>query len=279
MRKRSIRSSLAVWYWFPGEVPPTTDWAGELVAPRLGLLLLRSTSESGEGSRASLRLKKARWRVLPELLIWKGLKLGDWASPETAETVGDGTADDTTDLVVPLKVVLPPHATESLVSRNEVELENAGVVDPTWTSEVRLLIGVVGGTRICSNEGADVIFGAGLDAVFGFAPGLVAVLGFLAGLGGAFLGVVVALRVTLLCKHEMSLCIVRRSSSLSFTSGVSPRRSRELSASVWQMSGNSNLSGRCQSMSETQCHRLHVRDSMSEIRCQSPNVRDSMSET
>jgi hypothetical protein len=71
------------------------------------------------------------------------------------------------------------------------------------------LIGVVGGTRICSEEGADVIFGAGLDAVFAFAAGLVAVLGFLAGLGAAFLGVVVALLVTLLCKHEMSLRIVR----------------------------------------------------------------------
>jgi hypothetical protein len=54
-----------------------------------------------------------------------------------------------------------------------------------------------------------VIFGVGLDVVFGFAVGLVAVLGFLVGLGGAVLGVVVALRVTLLCKNEMSLCIVR----------------------------------------------------------------------
>jgi hypothetical protein len=70
-----------------------------------------------------------------------------------------------------------------------------------------------------------VIFSARLDAVFGFAAGLVAVLGSLAGLGGAFLGVVVALRVTLLCVHEMSLCIVRISSSLSFASGLSPRRS------------------------------------------------------
>jgi len=160
-------------------------------------------------------------------------------------------------------VVLLPRATESPLGRNEVELEIAGVVDPTRTSEVLLLIGVVGGTRICSNEGADVIFGAGLDAV----------LGFLAGLGGAFLGVVVALRVTLLCKHEMSLCIVRTSSSLSFASGVSPRRSRELSTSVSQMSVNSYLSGRCQSMSETQCQRLNVRDPMSETQCQRLNVR------
>jgi hypothetical protein len=69
MIKRSIRSSLAFWYQFPGEVPPTTDRAGELVAPRLGLLLLGSTSESGEGLRALFRPKKGRWRALPELLI------------------------------------------------------------------------------------------------------------------------------------------------------------------------------------------------------------------
>ena len=122
-------------------------------------------------------------------------------------------------------MVLLPRATKSPLGWNEVQLEIACVVDPTRISEVCLLIGVVGGTRICSNEGADVIFGAGLDAVFGFAAGLVAVLGFLAGLGGAFLGVVVALRVTLLCKHEMSLCIEPTSSSLSFASSVSPRRS------------------------------------------------------
>ena len=195
--------------------------------------------------------------------------------------------DDTTDRVVPLRVVLLPSATQSPLGRTEVELEIAGAVDITRTFEVGLLIGVVGGSRICSNEGADVIFGAGLDAVFGFAAGLVVVLGFLARLGGAFLGVVVALRVTLLCKHEMSLCIVRTSSSLSFTSNVSPRRSRELSASVLQMSVNSYLSGRCQSMSvnvrdsmsETQCQRLNVRDSMSETQCQRLNVRDSMSES
>jgi hypothetical protein len=72
-------------------------------------------------------------------------------------------------------VVLLPRATESHLGRKEVELDIAGVVDPTETSDVRLLIGVVGGTRICSNEGADVIFGAGLDAVFGFAVGLIVV--------------------------------------------------------------------------------------------------------
>jgi hypothetical protein len=183
---------------------------------------------------------------------------------------------NTADRIVPLQVVFLPRATESPLGRNEVELEIVGLVDPTRTSEVHLLIGVVGGTRICSNEGADVIFGVGLDAVFGIAAGLIAVLSFLAGLGGAFLGVVVALWVTLLCKHEMSLCIVWTSSSLSFASGVSPRRSQELSTSVSQMLVNSYLSGRCQSMSETQCQILNVRDSMSATQCQRLNVRDSM---
>ena len=116
--------------------------------------------------------------------------------------------DDTTDRLVPLRVVLLPRATESPLGRNEVEREIADVVKVTRTCEVRLLIGVVGGTRICSNEGASVIFSTGHDALFGFAAGLIAVLGFQAGLGGAFLGVVVAIRVTLLCKHEMSRCFV-----------------------------------------------------------------------
>jgi hypothetical protein len=133
-------------------------------------------------------------------------------------------------------VVLLPRATEPPLGLNKVELELKCGVDPTRTCEVRLLIGVVRGTRICSNEEADVIFGAGLDAVFGFPAELVAVLGFVAGLGWGFLGVVVALRVTLLCKHAMSFCIVPTSTSLSFASGVSPRRSRELAASVLQMS-------------------------------------------
>jgi len=70
---------------------------------------------------------------------------------------------------------------------------------------VGLLIGIVGGTRICSNERADVIFGSGLDAVVGFAARLVAVFGFAVGLVRDLLGVVVALRVTLHCKHQMSL--------------------------------------------------------------------------
>ena len=92
--------------------------------------------------------------------------------------------------------------------RNEVRLDIAGVVYPIQTSDVCLLISVVGGARILFNEVADVIFGVGLDAVFGFAAGLVVLLGFLAGLGWAFFGVVLDLWVTLLCKHEMSLCTV-----------------------------------------------------------------------
>ena len=179
-----------------------------------------------------------------------------------------------------LRLVLLPHITESPLGHNEVELAIVGVVDPTRTSEVHL-IGVVGVTSQWSDEGAEVIlvFGAGLDAVFGFAAGLVAVFDFPAGLGGAFLGVVVAVWVTPLCKHEMSLCMVRTSSSFIFMSGVSPRRSRGFSASISQMLVNSYLSGQCQSMSETQCQRLNVRDSMSETQCQRLNARESISKT
>jgi hypothetical protein len=81
-------------------------------------------------------------------------------------------------------VVLVPCATQSLLGRNDGELDIAGVVNLGRTSEVRSLTGIVGGTRICSNGRADVIFGIGLDAVFGFAVGLIAVFDFLAGLGG-----------------------------------------------------------------------------------------------
>jgi len=83
-------------------------------------------------------------------------------------------------------VVLQPRTTESPICRDDVELDIVGVGDPTRPSEVHSLIGVVGGTGICSTEGVDVIFGAGIDAVFGFAAGHIAVLRFLAGLGGAF---------------------------------------------------------------------------------------------
>jgi hypothetical protein len=182
---------------------------------------------------------------------------------------------DTANRAVPLRVVPLPCVSKFPLGCNEVELQIAGVVDPTETSEVHLLIGVVGGTRICSNVEADVIFGAGHDAVSGFEAGLVEVLGFLTGLCGALLGVV-ALRVTLLLKHEMRLCIVWTASSLSFASGVSPRRSRELSTSVLQMSVNSYLSSQCQSMSETQYQRLNIRDSISETQYQRLNIRDSI---
>jgi len=200
MIKRSILSSLAFWYWFPGEEPLTTEWAGELVAPRVCLLLMWATTESGEGSCASFHPKKCRWRALPEQLIWKGWNLGDWASPKTTETVGDGITNNTTDRVVSVWVLLLSSATISLLGCSEVELEIAGVVDPTRGSEVPL-IGVVGVTRIWSNEGADVIlhFGVRLDVVVCFAMGLIEVFHFLAGLDGAFLGVVITVRVTLLC--------------------------------------------------------------------------------
>jgi hypothetical protein len=155
----------------------------------------------------------------------------------------------------------------------------AGVVDPTRTFELRSLIGMVGWTKICSNEGADVICGVGIHVVFGFAAGLVAVFGFLVGLVGPVLGVVVALWVTLRCRHEMSLCIVQTLLSPSFHWGVCPRRSQELSGIGLQMTVNSYLSGRCQLMSETHCQRLTIRDSLSETHCQRLNVRDPMSET
>jgi len=130
-----------------------------------------------------------------------------------------------------------------------------------------------------SNEVADVIFRAGLDALFRLAAGLVAVFDILAGLDWAFLGVMVALQLTLLCKHEMSIWIVQISSSRSFVSCASPGRSPESSESISQMSVNSYLSGRCQSLSKTQCQRLNVRDSISQTQCQRLYVRDSMSET
>jgi len=274
-----MRSSLAFCYRFPGEVPPTTEWAGQLVAPHSGLLLLRSTGESGEGLRASFRLKTGRWRALPELLVWNKSNLGDWASPEPAKSIADSIVDDADNRVVSVWVVLLPHATWYPLGRYEVELALAGVVDPTWTSEEHSLIQAVGGTCICSNEGVDVSYGAGCDVSFGWAAGLNAVIDFLAWLRGVFLGVVVSLQVTHVSKHEMSLCIVRTSSSLSFVSGVSPRRSWELSGSVQQMVVNSYVSGRCCEMSETQCWRFDGRDSLSEAECHRLDVRNQMSET
>jgi hypothetical protein len=160
---------------------------------------------------------------------------------------------------VPLRVEFLPRATESPVGQNEVGLEVAGVVYLTRTFELRL-IGEVGVTRVWSNAAADeiIVFGAGLDAVFGLAAGLLVVFDFLLRLGGAFFGVVVALPVTLLRKHEINPCIVPTSSSFVFVSGVRRRRSRGFSASVSQMAVNFHLSVQGQSMSETQCQRLSV---------------------
>lgn len=138
---------------------------------------------------------------------------------------------------MPLEVVVLPHATQTPIGRNEVELQIASVGDPIQTSEVGS-IGVVGVNRICSNEGAGVIFILDVQcvAVLSFALGLVAVFDFLVGHDGGFLGVIVALQVTLLFKHEMSFCTVWTSSSLVFTSGVSPMTSREFPASILESS-------------------------------------------
>jgi len=105
-----------------------------------------------------------------------------------------------------------------------------------------------------------------------FVAGLVGVLNFLPGLCGVCQGVGVALRATLLCTHEISLCIVRTSSSLSFGFGLSPKRSCKLSPSVMSMFVNFK-----DSMSEAWCQRPNVSDSMSVTQCQWLNVRDSMS--
>jgi hypothetical protein len=116
------------------------------------------------------------WRAQPELLIWNLSNLGDLASPKTAKTIKDGIVDDTAHCVVPWGVVLLPNCTKFSLPSNNVELEILGVVDQSWTSEVLFLIGVVGETRICCNEGADVIVGAGIDAVNGFLVVLIALL-------------------------------------------------------------------------------------------------------
>jgi hypothetical protein len=183
------------------------------------------------------------------------------------------------DCVVPLPLVILPHTAESPLSRNTVELDIACVVDPTGTSEVHSLLGVVTGTRMCSEEGGDVFFRTGLDAVCGCVVGHITVFDFLAGLGADFLGVVVALWVTPLSMHKISLCIVQTSLSLSFASSVCCRRSQKFSASIVQMSLNTCFSGRCKSMSDTQRLRLIVRDSMSQTECQRLNVEDRMTET
>jgi len=72
--------------------------------------------------------------------------------------------DNPADRVVHLRVVLLPHPPESLLGHDEVEPEIGAEVDSTRISELGSLIRVVGRTRICGNEEADVIFGAGHDA-------------------------------------------------------------------------------------------------------------------
>jgi len=231
------------------------------------------------------RIKKWHWRgivyiILSEIAFLEGtaravdlkwIQPGDWVSPKTnktnktnkttktAETVGDCITENTISLVLPREVVLLPHTTVSFLGLSQVELQMAAVVDPAHTHKLHLLIGLVGGTRIWPNEGADVIFGMGCDAVFGFAAGLITVIDFLAGLGGDFLGVMVAIWVTLLCQHEMSLCIVQISFSFIFASDVHSRRFPMVSACVLPISVDSILSGWCQLMSVTQCQRLNIR--------------------
>jgi len=56
--KRSIQSFLAVRYQFPIEEPPTTEWAGELVAPYSSLLLLKSTTKSGKEMECIIQSQK-----------------------------------------------------------------------------------------------------------------------------------------------------------------------------------------------------------------------------
>jgi len=236
----SIPSSLLSLYWYPGEVPLTTEWAWELVESHSGLLLLRLTGESGKGSHPSFRPKTGGWTALPEKFIRKGSNLGDRASDDTPKAIQDGIMDDTNHCVVPPQVALVPHSNESHCGCIAVELEIAGVVDPTWTFTGRL-ISRVGVDRIWPNDAADEIFvfGAGLCAVFEFSADLVAVYNLQAWLRGACVRVVVALRVTLLCKHEMTRCIIWKSSSFLLASGLSPMRSREFSACILQMSDNS----------------------------------------
>jgi len=256
----SIWSSLTFWYWFPGEVPPATDCAGELVAPRVGLLVRRSTSESGEGSRASFGQQKGCRRALPELSIRNRSNLGDWASHKTARTVTNRIVDATADRVVPLRVICLCRTTISPPARYEVELEIEGVLDPTQTSDVRLLIGVVGRTRICVNENAEVSFGPGLDAVFGCVAGLIVVFDFLAGRGRAFLGVVVALP-----SHSP---LYAWDESLHFTDIIIIQlrlwcKSQEISRVISRQLANGGKLLFVRSMS------VDVRDSMSETQCQS----------
>ena len=227
------------------------------------ITLSKTRSLEGTARAVYPKWNEPRWLSIPQ-------------RARMADTLGNSIGNDTTNYIVPLRVRVIPSATIYPLGCNEVQLVIARVVDPKWTSDMHFLIGVVGGPRIWSYYGADVIIGMGLDAVFAFAATLVAVFDCLVGLGGAVLGEVVALGVTLLCQHDMSCCIVQTSSSFSFPSGVDPMWSQVFPASVSPMSVNSYLSGQCQLMSETQYQRLNVRDSMSETQCQRLTVRDSI---
>ena len=208
-------------------------------------------------------------------VIKKLFSMSDWVSPEFANRVADSIADHMTICVVPLPLFLVPCITESSLHWNGVELEITGVVNLTGTSEERS-IHVLEVMRTWSKAGVEVmsIFARGLEEVFGSAARHVAVFDYLTGLGGAFVAMVLALRVTVLCNHEMNLCTVWISLSFIIASSVCPRWSSEFSANVSQMSVTSNLSVRCQSMWETQCQILHKRDSMSQTQYLRLIVRD-----
>ena len=96
-----------------------------------------------------------------------------------------------------------------------------------------------------------IIYGKGLDGVFGCVARLVAVFDFPVEHAWALLSVVVAFQMTLLCKDEMSLCSVSTSSSFIFAFSESLSKCREFSGSIMQKSVNCYLSGRCKSMTGT----------------------------
>jgi len=149
--KGSIRSSLAFCFRIPGEVPPTPDWTGELVAPLLGLLLLILMGESDKGSHASFRPKMGHYSAQPELLFWNVSNLGIWASPKTPKTTGtvtDGISDNPTTDWVTVQVALLPCTTKSQLLLNMVDHELAGIADLQPTSDMWLFLEVIARTII-----------------------------------------------------------------------------------------------------------------------------------